>query len=495
MRRLRITAGVLAVVGATAAPLLLASSPAGAHLRGAAHVAGPHVAGPHVAGPHVRATTVSSGASTACAAPRPTHQGRFRGVIGPDSAAAERSGCPAASNGPTAMPAMPATSKGYNGTPPLVDNGGPVMGTAGDPGAIEITPIYWDPGHTFSAAYENVIDGFVANMAADSGKLTDVFSAELQYGIHYSVTAGAAVVDSDPFPSNGCAVDAGPVYADNSGYAGCLTDAQLVGEGQSVVSHRGLPADLAHLYLIFLPKGVESCFTNAGAAQGGSCSVNPNSNRFSFCGYHSNAGSFIYSDQPFPIYDSPTGSTCSPQYGPGNQSPNGELDADVELYPVSHESIEATTDPLGNAWLDRSGNEIGDDCAFIYGGGFGGSPGAEYNQTINGAHYFIQEEFSNQNFAASRKGSCIQRVDLPAVGGLKVPGSATAGHRVAMKVKKPLGVSSYSWDFGDHSPVGTTGSVTHVYSSRGVYTVKLTLTDVVGFQNSSAVLAATVNVS
>lgn len=434
------------------------------------------------------------GKAGACYTPRPSRQGRFLGIIGPDSPAAERGSlCPDGAD--PQSPVSKSAARGYNGDPPMSDHGGPVMNTAGDPGVVTVTPIYWDPAASMSSGYKAVTNQFINDVAADSGALANVYSVELQYGVHYSVTAGSPITDVDPFPSNGCTPDSGPVYSDDSGYSSCLTDAQLQSEIQNVVSANSLPSDLGHLYLLFLPKGVESCFTSADGAHRGSCTVNPDYNATSFCGYHSNlGGSLIYADEPFPIYDSPLGYTCSSQYGPGNESPNGELDADVEMYPESHETMESVTDPLGTAWYDRADNEIADDCAFIYGSPIGGSPGAEYNQTINGDHYFIQEEFSNQNYLASKKTACVQRIDLPSALSVKVPAIGHAGIPVKLKVKKPLGVTAFSWNFGDLSAPGTTASVSHIYSSPGTYTVVLTLTDVIGFQDTTTTLSGTITV-
>jgi gliding motility-associated-like protein len=41
-------------------------------------------------------------------------------------------------------------------------------------------------------------------------------------------------------------------------------------------------------------------------------------------------------------------------------------------------------------------------------------------------------------------------------------------------------IVSYVWDFGDTSPLGTGAVVSHPYTQRGIYTVKLTITDVNG---------------
>ena len=294
-----------------------------------------------------------------------------------------------------------ANAGGYLGRPPLSDHGGPVMGTNITPGAVTVTPIYWDPANTFSTSYKSVINGFFTNVAADSGKTTNVFSTDLQYGINYDVQAGTPIVDSDAFPASGCTPDTGAIYSDTSGYTSCLTDAQIQSELATVQAADSLPADLADLYLVFLPEGVESCMTSADGAQDGSCTEN-DLGESTFCGYHSylSSGPLIYADMPFPIYNSETHKTCSPQAGPGNESPNGELDADVELSWVSAEMNGAITDPEGTAWYDRKGKEIDDDCRFIYGDVLGGTtPGGLYNQTINGAHYFLQEEIQQRELS------------------------------------------------------------------------------------------------
>jgi hypothetical protein len=77
---------------------------------------------------------------------------------------------------------------------------------------------------------------------------------------------------------------------------------------------------------------------------------------------------------------------------------------------MSHEMSESITDPYLDAWYDNNGNEVGDECAYIYGDSLSlqGAPGAKYNQTINGHPYFIQEEFSNSAFATDEYYGCAQ---------------------------------------------------------------------------------------
>jgi len=443
--------------------------------------------------------TAAAATTSGCAVSGPlpsgtTRMGRFLGVLPPVGHNAPRVAC-AVQRASSVTQQSVGFSKPYNNKPPLLYNGGLVMGT-GTPGAITITPIYWDPAGAFDPAYESVVNGFISNVATDSGKLTNEFSVELQYGINYQVSAGTPIVDTNPYPPNGCTPDTGAIYSDNSSFTGCLDDTQINQEIQSVVAAGSLPVDLAHLYMMYLPKGIETCYTSADGAQRGGCSVNPADPKIGFCGYHSSVAdgpnTLIYTDEPMPVYNSPIGWTCSPQYGPGNESPNGQLDADVELETAVHEIIEATTDPLGTAWYDIRGAEIGDDCSYIYGGGFGGSPGALFDQTINGTHYFVQEMLSNQNFQVKKATACIQAVNLPTAA-LKIkPGSPKVGVAALLSANKSLGATSYSWNFGDGSPAGSGMSVTHAYTTAGTYTVVLTVTDLVGFQDTTATVSASV---
>jgi hypothetical protein len=130
----------------------------------------------------------------------------------------------------------------------------------------------------------------------------------------------------------------------------------------------------------------------------------------------------IYANMPYPTYHSPLqtagftcGSDASIAFGNGHiQSPNGNVDADVEISPTSHEVMEATTDPdTVTGWYDQAGFENGDECAYVYGTPLGGSlgtlgtPGTFYNQVINGNHYLTQTEFSNQDWLNTRLG-CLQ---------------------------------------------------------------------------------------
>jgi hypothetical protein len=176
-----------------------------------------------------------------------------------------------------------------------------------------------------------------------------------------------------------------------------------------VVSAHGLPRDYAHIYVMFLPKHVESCFF-AGSTTTSSnfCTINHEPSA-AYCAYHSQASSAtVYANMPFPVYSSSVGFTCgSDAVFPAIETPNGNPDADTEVSPTSHEIMEAITDPdTTTGWYDSSGFENGDECAYVFGATHG-TPGQLYNQIINHGHYLTQEEFSNRDFARTG-GGCLQ---------------------------------------------------------------------------------------
>ncbi len=298
--------------------------------------------------------TLASSAANAAVTQNP--KGKFLGVV------------------PNVKPglALPAVSAAQ-----LTYHGGPVMHSDKN------YAIYWEPsGHATPASYKSAINSYFTNVAADSGKSTNVYSTDTQYSdgsgnIAYNVSSGSPIVDANPYPASGC-----PQTGGNP----CLTDAQLGTEINRVINASGLPRGLGTIYYVFTPQNVASCFDAAGTQ----CSTNV------FCAYHSSFGSgastTLYADQP---YAAITG--CDPGQRP-NSTP-----ADATINVVSHENNESITDPLGTAWYDSSGNENGDKCNFNFGSPLGGASGALFNQQISTGIYWLQQEWSNAI------GGCAQR--------------------------------------------------------------------------------------
>jgi hypothetical protein len=319
----------------------------------------------------------------------------------------------------------PPPEPAFNGTPPLLFNGvnggtcsfypcehGKVMMT-GSNGPLVITPIFWNPpGYPMSSAYKDIITTYINAVARAIGQTSNVYSVLNEYygtngQIHYNIRLGLPINDSNPITS-GCTVaanDTSGIYADGSGYSACLDDGQLQAEVNRITAAGGFPHNLSNIYVLFLPKGVESCFnpgSSTSTAGGQACTINhwPTA---AYCAYHSESLTrAVYANLAYPIYQSPVGFTCgSDARFPVIESPNHNPDADTEISPLSHEVNEAITDPdTETGWYDSSGFENGDECAYIY-GATGGQPGALYNQTILGLHYLTQQEFSNRVFEAS----------------------------------------------------------------------------------------------
>jgi hypothetical protein len=315
-----------------------------------------------------------------------------------------------------------------NGQPPLIWHGGAVMGTDLT-GRLVITPIFWNPaGYPMDASYKSVITQYLHDVAKESGTNGNVFSVASEYfgtdgRIRYDIKLGTPINDTDPLPASGCTVastDGSGIYADNSGYTACLDDAQVNAEAQSVATAIGQPMNLSHIYVVYLPKHVESCFnpgSTTDASTGQACTIN-NQPTAAYCAYHSfvmpgfsfsnTPFELVYANMPFPVYLSKTGFTCGTDINfPGViETPNNQPDADTEISPTSHEINEARTDPDTNSgYFDLIGQENGDECAYRFGTTYGPA-GALYNQVINGHHYLTQLEFSNKSFFQSG-GGCL----------------------------------------------------------------------------------------
>jgi hypothetical protein len=303
------------------------------------------------------------------------------------------------------------------GTPPLIFHGGPVMMTHST-GPLVVTPIFWNPsGHPMSLAYKALLFAYLADVSLASGQNSNVFSVSNEYfgnngQIHYRTKIGFPVNDTNPLPADGCTLastDTTGIYADKSGYNSCLDDDQLQAEIDSVTAARGLPHNLSHIYVLYLPKHVESCFFAGSTTTAANfCTINYQPSA-AYCAYHSlSVSNSVYANMPYPVYSSGTGFTCGTDARfPTIESPNGNPDADVEISPTSHEINESITDPdTVTGWYDSSGFENGDECAYVF-GQTQGTAGRLYNQVINGLHFITQEEFSNRDFAITG-GGCVQ---------------------------------------------------------------------------------------
>jgi IPT/TIG domain len=304
--------------------------------------------------------------------------------------------------------ARPFTARPFAGGKNLVYHGGPVMTSNTN------YTFFWAPSGSqpYAAGYQTGVEKYFEDLAHDSGGAQNVDSVATQYTgepgqtANYDSHFGGVIVDTTPYPINGCTV--APT---------CLTDEQIQAEVTSFVEAHGLPHGLAHEYFVLTPPGVESCFgpTSPECSAG---SLSP-----AYCAYHgaisAPGGTIIYANDPYVLEIE----GCDT-----NEHPNGPSDSAL-LGGVSHEHNESVTDPTLNAWFGAEGEENGDKCrtfedASEYGTPLGTAPdGSRYNQLINGAEYFYQQEWSNQG------STCLQRLGaiVPTVTKLKPKKGESSG--------------------------------------------------------------------
>jgi hypothetical protein len=272
-----------------------------------------------------------------------------------------------------------ARSRRAAGVRELEYHGGPIM-----PANYNYA-FYWAPATApaYPAGYQSGVNKYFSDLSHDSGGVQNVDSVATQYGdsagefANYSSHFVEAIIDTDPYPANGCA--AATI---------CLTDAQLQAElSKYVIAHK-LPHDLTHDYFILTPPGVENCAEETACSAGSALPV--------YCAYHSfiplAGGSIIYSSDPYVTGNS----GCDDGEHPNNKPSDGALQGGL-----SHEHNESITDPEINAWFDSRGEENGDKCrTFVesseYGPPLGTAPdGSRFNQVIDGDPYWYQQEWSN----------------------------------------------------------------------------------------------------
>jgi hypothetical protein len=345
--------------------------------------------------------------------------------------------------------------------------------------------IYWLPtGYTsgdgmapYDTNYQSIIAQYFTDLETASGALSNVYGVDTQYCDGVSVGAsncngasagnlvtttqayGGSYVDTaTAFPSDGCTDPTGEA-------AHCLTDAQLQTEIAHVISVMGWPKGTSNIYFLYTPEGVESCFDGVS----GVCAYNY------YCAYHGSFGTgsntVVYGNQPYPKLDNDPFYEC----GTG-EYPNGD-DADEQLNVTSHEHREAITDPNLDAWYadDNGGYETSDQCAWDF-GSESGTSGAKYNQTINGHHYDLQLEWSNDGF------DCLPSY---APGGVPTltkvsPNHGVIGQPIKVKGKNLTGATTVTFNTTDAStftqkgntitafvPVGTTTGAVHVTTPGG----------------------------
>jgi hypothetical protein len=264
------------------------------------------------------------------------------------------------------------------GTPPLLYKGGPVMTTATVYAIYWASPTLQDGSPTsLSAAYQTVQNNMLKEyfghaIANNNTQYYQVVGGTKTY-IKNSGRFGGSYVDTSPYPGKDCSDPAVPTPTN------CISDTDLQNEISKVMGIKGWTGGVNKMFLLFTSSNEGQCLTSSTQ-----CSYQV------YCAYHS---AFVNSSSQDVVYGNiPYGNTSVCQI-PGAPSPNSNPAADVAATAASHELTEAITDPLGNAWFDSSGFEIGDECAYFY--GFIGWDSAKANETWDGHPFLLQTEYSN----------------------------------------------------------------------------------------------------
>jgi serine protease len=161
------------------------------------------------------------------------------------------------------------------------------------------------------------------------------------------------------------------------------SDSQLAAEAKRAAAHFGVSGDNIQI-IVDSPHGVV-----------------PNGFKTQYCAWHDVTSSSSGADVPytnFP-YITDAGSGCGANFVSASNGVSGSKEGITIV--GGHEYAETLTDPqAGSGWLDASGYETGDKCAWISSG-----QGASTIISMNGASFAVQSLWSN-NYGGGA-GNCV----------------------------------------------------------------------------------------
>lgn len=212
---------------------------------------------------------------------------------------------------------------------------------------------------------KNTAINLLTNLALGIGK-TPYFNINTTY----TNGSGTPIIRAVNFPK--------PGIFDNYSLGKALSDDNILAIVTNAINKNQLPLD---------PNGIYFVLTSADVNEtSGFCT--------SYCGWHTNATvkntnikyGFIGNAARCP-------NSCSSQ----TITPNNNLGADAMASIIAHELEETVTDPNGDAWYDKAGEENGDKCAWQFGHTKTISTGAKYNLVIGFKNYLVQMNWLNAN--------------------------------------------------------------------------------------------------
>lgn len=335
--------------------------------------------------------------------------------------------------------------------------------------ASYVYAIYWDPAQAYHSDWMKLIDGYLHDVGADSGKLGNVFALTGQYRsadgtrASYQSTFRGAYTDTFAYPA---ANDCHEPHARPT----CLTDKQIRTELLRFVAAEHLPTGREVTYLVLTPPAVTVCLDEAGT---GNCSTSEKEieeeapvgedanvpglpkDATGFCGYHSiiepnvESNTIVYGVQPWiaghaghvineiPLVNElPTGAALACQNGKKLVEPDQATSfvhfnsyetglADLIINGLSMEQTDIVIDPrLSDGWYQSTTNlEQTDMCRWVF------SPPQEEkeekeeklpgtgalkvsNELINNHPYYLQYSYSSVAATSGQEDLCWSGVEL-----------------------------------------------------------------------------------
>jgi len=216
-----------------------------------------------------------------------------------------------------------ASKRGGPGSNSLSYHNGPVIHQA------KVVPVFWGSSVTWGT------NGAPSALAQALINFFAQFGTNAEYNV---------ITQYYDFGGSVQLYDLGSRYwIDNSTPPTNVTDAALESEVVKAIGQVGL--DASTVYEVFLPPTSYASFGSYDSCGG------PN---LTFCAYHAN---FSYGGADVKYASMPYPSCGGCQWSGWTAAQNFEHFA-------CHETREAATDPDGNAWYDRRGNEADDKCAW-----------------------------------------------------------------------------------------------------------------------------------
>ena len=195
-----------------------------------------------------------------------------------------------------ADPSEPETFENVKGAGPVIEGSNVYL-------------IYWDPASKYHGDWQQLINGFVKGLEAESGSRERVFSVDAQYtdaegaAAKYKIAYRGSYTDPYPYPTVGNCTDPHkltPEPVHGIAPLTCLTDAQIQAELKRFIAEHKLPTGLHTVFYMLTPPGATVCLSESETP--GRCSdfkatlaeekqetplLTNESYLASFCSYHS----------------------------------------------------------------------------------------------------------------------------------------------------------------------------------------------------------------